>query len=166
MKRYWSKRLTLLTIFVITLLIVLPTYVPYNTNTYTTANVVSNASIVSIVCNSIKKKKKKVIGRRSRCCYGNRIVNTILSFSSVTKSFLALFLNFSSLLTDVCLSQFNRKVLELTFAKMMRTVFEAFFIAAFVSSISVSLAACTKEDSNEVSSSTSCDQKTHCLVSD
>lgn len=41
---------------------------------------------------------------------------------------------------------------------MMRTVFEAFFIAAFVTSISVTLAACTNEDSNE-----SCDQKTYCL---
>ena len=47
---------------------------------------------------------------------------------------------------------------------MMRTVFEAFFIAAFISGISVTLGACTNDDANEVSSSMSCDLKTHCLV--
>jgi len=47
---------------------------------------------------------------------------------------------------------------------MMRTAFEAFFIAVFISGISVTLGACTNDDGNEVSSSTlSCDLKTHCL---
>lgn len=69
-------------------------------------------------------------------------------------------------LNTICTARyFHRQVSSgRLIVKIMRTVFEAFFIAAFISGISFTLGACTNDDANEISSSMSCDVKTHCLV--